>query len=335
MMQEQIIAKLLEAKQNKLDSITTEKEKQIMKKMKEEAVDVLEKATAEQGADGSTRVDGVEASDNISEKISKILDTPAADEQKELESDEPEELESDEPEENESVPVLSNSNLPMINPSDQKAALCVRDNFALVMMPIYCQESKLMEGCKFYLEDIVTGIPQIGASNEIRMEKDKIMGADNHSVMSSVNRFIINFSDDDLKLAFERAKIFLENAKNMVGVSSSMNIIDAYREVIKFALEKAAQEEAAKVMDVDRKCKYIKKEDIVAISDKYFKELIEEIGIGYTPVVFCKKLTMVEAHYNQKLMLHNGGRYARNTGSNKRFYNFYIVTELMGNGGAA
>ena len=89
------------------------------------------------------------------------------------------------------------------------------------------------------------------------------------------------------------------------------------------------------MLEIDRKCKYNKKENIVAINDRYFKELVEEIGIGYTPVVFCKKLMMVEAHFGQKLILHNGGRYARNTVGNRRFYNFYIVEEIMGKGGVA
>ena len=304
-----------------LDLVTKEEDKD-MEATRERIVEEAKDMGVE--SNNSAHVEGVEVRDDVSENISKLFDDPAGNEQSVY-------TESA----NESIPVLSNTNLPVINPSDKKAVLCVRDNFALVMMPIYCQETKVMEGCKFYLEDIATGIPQIGVGREIRMEKDKIMGADNHSVMSSVNRFIINFSDDDLKLAFERAKIFLENAKSMVGVSNSMNIIDAYREVISYAIEKASQEESAKVLEVDRKCKYNKKENIVAINDRYFKELVEEIGIGYTPVVFCKKLTMVEAHFGQKLILHNGGRYARNTVGNRRFYNFYIVEEIMGKGGVA
>ena len=231
--------------------------------------------------------------------------------------------------------ILTNRNLPVINSADKKAMLCVRDNYALMMMPLYNAESLIVENCRFYLVNLITNEPMIGSGSELRLEKNKILGAADNSVMRNINRFTISFTEDDMELAFERAKIYLENMTEMVSVSSSMTIQEAYCEVVLFAIDKATQEKGAQIMDVDRKCKFDKKEQIVYIRDNYLKDLLEEIGAGFTPIVFCKKLCMLEAHYGKQMIIKNKGRYACNSAGNVRFYKFRIVEELFEEGGDA
>ena len=231
--------------------------------------------------------------------------------------------------------VLTNSNLPSINSTDKKAMLCVRGNYALMMMPLYNAESLIVENCRFYLVNIITNEPMIGAGCELKLAKNKLLDASDHGVMSNINKFIVTFTEDDMKLAFERAKIYLENMKDMVAVSSSMTIQEAYCEVVLFAIEKAAQEKGAQTMDINRKCKYDEEEQIVYIRDNYLKDLLDEIGAGFTQTIFCKKLCLLEAHYGVQMMIKNKGRYACNSAGNIRFYKFRIVEELFEEGGAA
>lgn len=230
---------------------------------------------------------------------------------------------------------LSNSNLPEINPGDRKATLCIKDGYKLEIMPVYNAENLIVESCKLFLVQIATNTPMLGAGRELQLDKNKILDATDHSIFKVIRKFLINFTEDDLKLAFERAKLFLENSTNMVGINSSMNIMDAYREAVCFAIEKAGQEDKSTMTQEERRCKYDKENKIVSIRDKYMKELLEEIGSGYTPVIFCKKLCMTEAYLGESILIHNRGRYACNEAGNQRFYKLKVIDELIGKGGAA
>ena len=83
------IKKIIKIAENKEDkNMENKKVKEVEEKQQEVAegevvsiVPVEKKATAEQGADGSAGTDGVEVSDDVLEKISKLFDTPAGDEQ--------------------------------------------------------------------------------------------------------------------------------------------------------------------------------------------------------------------------------------------------------------
>lgn len=228
-----------------------------------------------------------------------------------------------------------NKILPEINPGDRKATLCIKDGYKLEIMPVYNAENLIVESCKLFLVKIATNTPMLGAGRELQLDKNKILDATDHSIFKVIRKFLINFTEDDMKLAFERAKLFLENSTNMVGMNSSMNIMDAYREAVCFAIEKAGQEDKSTMTQEERRCKYDKENKIVSIRDKYMKELLEEIGSGYTPVIFCKKLCMTEAYLGESILIHNRGRYACNEAGNQRFYKLKVIDELIGKGGAA
>lgn len=233
------------------------------------------------------------------------------------------------------TPELSNDNLPVIQPTDKKAMLCVRDGYALIIMPVFNAESLVVENCKLYLQNFETGMVHIGAGSELKIDKSKLLDATDHGVMRVLRKFTVNFTEDDMKLAFERAKIFMENIKTMVAVSSSMTIQQAYVEVVNFAIEKAKQEKGAKVMEKDIHCKYNEKEQIVSVRDNYLQDVLDEVGAGFTKTIFCKKLCLLEAHYGVSLVIRNKGRYSCNEAGNTRFYKFNLVDELLNTGGAA
>lgn len=223
------------------------------------------------------------------------------------------------------------SKLPIIKRNDKKVKLCEKEKYDLYMMPMCNAENLIVEGCKFYLVDKETKIPKIGAGHEIKIDKEKLMSSTEHNVMERIKKFEINFTEDDLKCAFEIAKEYLEKNGEMVKYSDSMNIQDAYGEVVAFAMAKSSQEESAKVMEGDRKCIYDKDKGIVEIKDGYLQDILNEIGAGFTKTVFCKKLCMLQEHYGVNIIIRNTNSrgYSYNKTGNVRYYTFRIVEELL------
>lgn len=222
-----------------------------------------------------------------------------------------------------------NKILPEIKSEDKRVTLCIREGYRLEMMPVYNADNMLVEKCKLFLVNENTNIPMIGAGAEVQIAKEKIMSAHDHTVFNVVKKFIINFSGDDIKLAFDRAKEFLENSRGMIAVNYSLNIIDAYREVVVRAIEKSKSEDnATDGKNTDgRHCKYNPEEKMVSIRDKFMKEILEDTG--YTPVTFCKKICMTEACMGVEILKHHRGRYTYNEAGNQRFYKLWVIDELM------
>lgn len=220
--------------------------------------------------------------------------------------------------------------LPVIHPDDKKVVLCKKENYRLEMVPVYNADSMIVEKCKIFLVNEETNIPMIGAGAELQIDKSKITTASQSTVFNMIKNYVVNFSSDEIKCAFARAKEYLNKSRSMVSVSYSMNIIEAYRTVIARAKEKALMEEGDNKSNSDRaiNCMFKSKEEKVFIRDKYMKDILEETG--YTPTIFCKKLSMAEASMGCKLLEHNPGRYSCNLKGNTRYYILCIVDELIG-----
>ena len=215
--------------------------------------------------------------------------------------------------------------LPVIHPDDKKVVLCKKENYRLEMVPVYNADSMIVEKCKIFLVNEETNIPMIGAGAELQIDKSKITTASQSTVFNMIKNYVVNFSSDEIKCAFARAKEYLNKSRSMVSVSYSMNIIEAYRTVIARAKEKALMEEGDNKSNSDRaiNCMFKSKEEKVFIRDKYMKDILEETG--YTPTIFCKKLSMAEASMGCKLLEHNPGRYSCNLKGNTRYYILCIL----------
>lgn len=221
-------------------------------------------------------------------------------------------------------------NLPVIHPDDKKVVLCKKENYRLEMVPVYNADSMIVEKCKLFLVNEETNIPMIGAGAELQIDKSKIATASQSTVFNMIKNYVVNFSSDEIKCAYARAKDFLNKSRSMLSVSYSMNIIEAYRTVIERAKEKSLIEEKDMKSDPNggRNYEYKPKENKVFIRDKYMKDILEETG--YTPTIFCKKLCMAEASMGCELLEHNPGRYSCNLKGNRRYYILCIVDELIG-----
>lgn len=221
-------------------------------------------------------------------------------------------------------------NLPVIHPDDKKVVLCKKENYRLEMVPVYNADSMIVEKCKLFLVNEETNIPMIGAGAELQIDKSKIATASQSTVFNMIKNYVVNFSSDEIKCAYARAKDFLNKSRSMLSVSYSMNIIEAYRTVIERAKEKSLIEEKDMKSDPNggRNYEYKPKENKVFIHDKCMKGILEETG--YTPTIFCKKLCMAEASMGCELLEHNPGRYSCNLKGNRRYYILCIVDELIG-----
>lgn len=247
--------------------------------------------------------------------ISKACPAPKSDE--ELEDDTEED--SDDP----------NKNLPQITPDDKRVILCMKEGYRLEMIPVYNADNMVVEKCKMFLVNEADNVPMIGAGAEVQIGKEKIMGADDFCVLYVIKKFVINFEDNDIKLAFERARKFLETSRSMVALNNSLNIIDAYREVVRRAIKMSKSEDNAtdSKNTEGRQCKYDPENRIVSVRDTCMKKIMEDTG--YTPVTFCKKLRLAEVSMGVNFLKCSKGRYAYNETGNQRFYKLYVVDEYM------
>lgn len=223
----------------------------------------------------------------------------------------------------------SASKLPVVKKDDKSIILCKKGDVRLVMLPLYNAETLIIEKCKLFLVNANTNIPYLGAGAEMQVAKDRIMTAKDHTVFNIIKKFVINFSEDDIKLAFAMAKRFLETSPNMLAVNSSLNIIDAYREIVRRSIQRSEAEEntADSRIPEGRLCEYDREKKLVKIRDKYMQKILEDTG--YTPVTFCKKICMTEVCTGYKILIHQQGRYTVNETGNQRFYKLCVIDELL------
>lgn len=299
----------------------TQKEATVKEETPETSVteDNLKSETLEQSKEDETSSDEeIATQPDICDSdidISKACPAPKSDE--ELEDDTEED--SDDP----------NKNLPQITPDDKRVILCMKEGYRLEMIPVYNADNMVVEKCKMFLVNEADNVPMIGAGAEVQIGKEKIMGADDFCVLYVIKKFVINFEDNDIKLAFERARKFLETSRSMVALNNSLNIIDAYREVVRRAIKMSKSEDNAtdSKNTEGRQCKYDPENKIVSVRDTYMKKIMEDTG--YTPVTFCKKLRLAEVSMGVNFLKCSKGRYAYNETGNQRFYKLYVVDEYM------
>lgn len=279
--------------------------------------DNIKSETMEQSKEVETSSDEEIATqpDICDSDISKACPAPKSNE--ELEDDTEEH--SDDP----------NKNLPQITPNDKRVILCIKEGYRLEMVPVYNADNMVVEKCKLFLVNEAHNVPMIGAGAEVQVGKEKIMDADDYNVLYVIKKFVINFEENDIKLAFERATKFLETSRSMVALNNSLNIIDAYREVVRRAIKMSKSEDNAtdSKNTEGRQCKYDPENRIVSVRDTYMKKIMEDTG--YTPVTFCKKLRLAEVSMGVNFLKCSKGRYAYNETGNQRFYKLYVVDEYM------
>lgn len=220
-----------------------------------------------------------------------------------------------------------------ITSEDTVVHLCENGGYYVTMQIVVEEETLKVEGCKFYLTNAQTMLPCIGSSSELKLTKQKIMSAVDHSVMNILNQFDVNFSEDNRKLAFERAKEFIEVGEKRTMYNRGQDIMSAYVDLMNYAKKEAKREDKDVTIPEDRKNYKIEVKDgqeIVCILAEHMQQALDDIDVGYTKAIFCKKLQMVSAHYGKTFVIK--GRktgYGCNTTNNIRYYKFNVVDEVI------
>lgn len=212
--------------------------------------------------------------------------------------------------------------LPPISSGDKTVTLCVKDGFKLEAIITYDKSTYKISGANFYL--VESDKIYIG-KDVAHINADKLHATD-HTCLNFIRDYMVGFSDNDVKLAFDRLQEF-SNKGNGLEVSESMNVIDVYAQMIESAIDYAKIEEEQKVSEDNRECIYHEKAGDVYIRDRKLREMLDDMGAGMSPAILCKRLRLVEAHSGRKLILSNSGtgRYTKNVTGNRRYYVFAVI----------
>lgn len=212
--------------------------------------------------------------------------------------------------------------LPPISSGDKTVTLCVKDGFKLEAIITYDKSTYKISGANFYLVESDT--IYIG-KDVAHINADKLYATD-HNCLNFIRDYMVGFTDNDVKLAFDRLQKF-KNKGNAFEVSESMNVMDVYEQMIASAIDLAKIEEEQKVSEDNRECIYHGKAGDVYIRDRKLREMLDDMGAGMSPAILCKRLRLVEAHSGRKLILSNSGtgRYTKNVTGNRRYYVFAVI----------
>ena len=246
--------------------------------------------------------------------------------------------------ENENVEIF-NQNLPEITGQERNVIIAnANEKYAINMQLLRNGGSMRSTGVVIFLSDIGTGEAFIDDSNELIMKKEKIVNG-NVKVMDVLDQFSVAITPDTKKVAFERAQEYLKITSMATEFSTSMKIGEACREIVKYAIEqakeedrmaelvKAEQEEEPKKGSMkieERKFFYIESEKRVGIRADYFQKVLDLLATGYKQGTFGKKVLVEEARTGKEILIRNrtGSGYGFNMTGNIRCYMFNIESIL-------
>lgn len=219
--------------------------------------------------------------------------------------------------------------LPEIKPSDRTAVLCRNDNGdTLNIMGVVDKTTKLMKAYNIFVAD-GNGEVYIGEGRRgIKLSKARLRKADNSSVLEGVNQFQVNFSQDNLKTAYVRAKKFMEVCQYAVSDENSKTVGQAYREIVQYAMDYVKIKGQEKTSDI----KYDPETKIVSIRDKQMQNVLDIVAPNYKRTAFCSDLAFIENYMDEKIIVRNrsGNKgYGYNETGNRMYYKFRVVDKLM------
>lgn len=204
----------------------------------------------------------------------------------------------------------------------------VDGKYRLEMVETFSPETMITSGIQLFLRDKSTGDLKIGCDGCLKLDKDKIQNADNHSVMYILKKFDVEFSDDSIQLAWAKARELLNSGKMAKAItSSSLTILEAFEEVVAEVYRRTLNPDY-NIMKTGKPV-YIVKQDLVWIETTKMAEVLEVVGSGYKPATFCKRLAVAGAANGFKYIEKTSHGYATNTNGNVRYYILKIPKEIQ------
>jgi hypothetical protein len=215
--------------------------------------------------------------------------------------------------------------LPEITTESRVVELVRHENVSLYMQISFNPNTGVSGGCDIYLVDRRTGLPMFDGSRDgLHIKKSRLCSATDEKVLNCILDLEEEFTIDEQKLAFERAKQFLEVSKRRTPIKNSMSFRDAYTELNQYIIEGEAKEQLDNNLQAEqRKFMYDKEAGVVGVRDNYFQHALDDICSGYSQIRFNKNLKEVEAHLGITLEIHNNNRHGWCTTKNGKFLRFY------------
>jgi hypothetical protein len=226
----------------------------------------------------------------------------------------------EEPQEETTQPIL-----PVITSESNVVELVRHEDVSLCMQILLNPNTGVSGGCDIYLVDRKSGLPMLdGGGENLHLKKSRLCSATDEKVLNCIGDLEENFSIDEKKQAFERAKLFLEVSKSRTPIKTSMSFEETYSCLTQYIIEGEAIEKLDDNLMADqRKFLFDEEAGVVGVRDNYFQHALDDICSGYSQRGFLKSLKMVEAHLGTTLEISNNGRHGWGTTQKGKFMRFY------------
>lgn len=209
-----------------------------------------------------------------------------------------------------------------ITEKDKFAILCYCDGCRIEQQVVVREDSKIMDGCHFYVVDEKTNKRYIGARGCLKFSAEKICNADNYEVMSFLNNFDLKITEEALKVAFERAQKYILVSKEKMN-DGEVDVEMAF-EWFQNLVEERAKEEV-RLGYKERHYKFDKEDGTAQVSMERFQKTLDEAGTNYKRIQFCKALRMLENSTGKEIIRANRqGGYGYNDSNNVSWFKFNI-----------
>ena len=211
-----------------------------------------------------------------------------------------------------------------INKNCKVAVLFVRDGYRCEMQLSVKAENKINGDVMIYLVNMKNGEIHLGNNGAMKIDKEKIMNADNYEVFNCLNKFDIAIKESDKSKAFERAQEFIEVSRSRVKEHNSMTVTEAYRSLTKLVITKAQIEENnSGIIMENRNYKYDAKAGTAQVRIGKLQETLDECNTSYKRREFCKMVKLMERSMGTKIILSNkSGGYGFNDSNNVTWFKF-------------
>lgn len=185
--------------------------------------------------------------------------------------------------------------------------------------------SGIVTGCQYYRVD-KNGYPMLSTDTYVKVSKSRIETSTDYTILYILRNFNLKITEDNIKEAFDKSKEMIRDQSRRTVIGSS-DIIDIYREMMKFAIADAKVE--MKMQGIKTR-HYNLTDDYIDIHTDWLEKVLANIE-PINKKRFLSNLRIIEIQMKTKIIVSNRkGGYAYNTTGNIRVYRF-MRSNAIGN----
>lgn len=185
--------------------------------------------------------------------------------------------------------------------------------------------SGIVTGCQYYRVD-KNGYPMLSTDTYVKVSKSRIESSTDYTILHILRNFNLKITEDNIKEAFDKSKEMIRDQSRRTVIGSN-DIIDIYREMMKFAIADAKVE--MKMQGIKTR-HYNLTDDYIEIHTDWLEKVLANIE-PINKKRFLSNLRIIEIQMKTKIIVSNRkGGYAYNTTGNIRVYRF-MRSNALGN----